>query len=70
MCALSVDGIGPVASHCRDCDRLIHVAALPQRTPGRGFVIAVDPVELASYREWSETKTMRETHLKRMARKF
>jgi hypothetical protein len=49
MCELSTDGIGPVANHCHECDRLIHVASLPQRIPGRGFAIAIDPHELKAY---------------------
>jgi hypothetical protein len=49
MCDLSVDGMGPVASHCPECDQLIHVASLPDRTPGRGFAIAIDPYVLKEY---------------------
>jgi hypothetical protein len=49
MCDLSVDGMGPVADHCPQCDQLIHVASLPDRTPGRGFAIAIDPYVLKEY---------------------
>jgi hypothetical protein len=49
MCELAVDGMGPVAGHCPECDRLIHVASLPARTPGRAFAFEIDPREIKAY---------------------
>ncbi len=54
MCALTVNGRGPLSGHCAACDQLIASGSRPPRQPGRAFAIAIDARLVNAY-AWTGT---------------